>query len=80
MDNKMYEWNMIFYATIEKKKMVKVMYTPNFSLSFTLLFSFLFILLQSYADISTMLTYARHFIYLWPHAFSHKNHERYGQL
>ena len=59
MDNEMYEWNMICYATIEKKK-VNVMYTPKFFLSLTLLFSFLFILLQSYADISTMLTYARH--------------------
>ena len=36
------------------------MYTPKFSLSFTLLFSFLFIMLQSLADISTMLIYARH--------------------
>ena len=35
------------------------MYTPKFSLSFTLLFSFLFIILQSLADISTMLIYAR---------------------
>ena len=61
MDNEMYEWNMICYATIEKKKVIiNVMYTPKFSLSFTLLFSFLFFLLQSYADISTMLTYARH--------------------
>ena len=60
MDNEMYEWNMICYATIEKKKKVNVMYTPKFSLSLTLLFSFLFILLQSYAGISTMLTYARH--------------------
>ena len=57
MDNEINKWNMICYATIEKK--VNVMYTPKFSLSLTLLFSFLFILLQSYADISTMLTYAR---------------------
>ena len=44
----------------KKKKKVNVMYTPKFSLSFTLLFSFLFIILQSLADISTMLIYARH--------------------
>ena len=44
----------------ERKKKVNVMYTPKFSLSFTLFFSFLFIILQSLADISTMLIYARH--------------------
>ena len=44
----------------KEKKKVNVMYTPKFSLSFTLLFSFLFIILQSLADISTMLIYARH--------------------
>ena len=38
------------------------MYTPKFSLSLTLLFSFLLVLLQSYAVISTMFTYARQFV------------------